>query len=74
MYKIKDSFGINEPLLKILAKDDETWETAYKIWEKSKNLRLDRLTTEQMTCLEAIELDLQEQEQLYMMEIMRQGQ
>jgi hypothetical protein len=72
MYRVKESYGINEPLLKILAKDDEAWETAYKIWEKSKLLRLDRLTQEQMTCLEAIEMDLQEQEQLYVMQIMSQ--
>ena len=72
MYRVKESYGINEPLLKILAKDDEAWETAYKIWEKSMLLRLDRLTQEQMTCLEAIEMDLQEQEQLYVMQIMSQ--
>ena len=72
MYRVKEAYGINEPLLKILAKEDETWETAYKIWEKSKVMRLDSLTQEQMTCLESIEMDLQEQEQLYVMRMMSQ--
>ena len=72
MYRVNQAYGINEPLLKILATQDETWDTAYKIWGKTKHMRLDALTPDQMTCLEAIEMDLQEQEQMYVMQIMSQ--
>ena len=68
--RVKDAYGINEPLLKILARNDTTWDTAFQIWLKAKALRFDSLTQEQMTCLEAIELDLQEQEQMYVMKML----
>lgn len=60
--QVKDAYGINEKLLTILAKQDPTWETVLKIWERAKNLRFDSLTQEQMHALESIEMDLQETE------------
>jgi hypothetical protein len=72
MYRVKEAYGINEALLKILAKQDETWETALLIWEKTKLLRLDALTSDQLAVLENIEMDLQEQEHLYLVQLMAQ--
>ena len=69
-YRVKDVYGINEPLLKILSKDDDTWDTARQIWDKAKALRLEALTEEQRNCLDSIEMDLQEQEQMYVMQML----
>jgi len=59
---VKDAYGINEQVLKQLAAQDPTWNKAAQIWEKVKNLRFDSLTQDQMSALETVEMDLQEQE------------
>jgi hypothetical protein len=59
---VKDAYGINEQLLASLATQDPAWDTAFKIWQKAKNLRFDSLTADQMHALEAIEMDAQEYE------------
>jgi len=61
--QVKDAYGINEKLMKQLAESgDPTWDKAYQIWQKAKFMRFDSLTPDQMHALEAIEMDLQEQE------------
>lgn len=59
---VRDAYGINEKLLRVLAQQDPTWEKALQVWEKAKLYRFDSLTQDQMAALEAIEMDLQETE------------
>ena len=60
--QVKDAYGMNEQIMKILASQDPTWEKAWQIWQKVRYMRFDSLTQEQMDALEMIEMDLQEHE------------
>ncbi len=62
---VKDCFGINERILKILAAQDEDgWKKILDLWESVKFKRFDSLTEDQIASLESVELDVQEHEQL----------
>ena len=62
---VRDSFGINERVLKVLAAQDEDgWKKILDLWESVKFKRLDSLTEEQIASLESVEMDVQEHEQL----------
>jgi len=61
---VKDSFGINERVLKGLAVNDEGWKKIADLWDSVKFKRLDSLTPDQIESLETVEMDVQEHESM----------
>lgn len=70
---VKDCFGINERVLSTLAANDESWQKISDLWASVKFKRFDSLTPDQVESLEAVEMDVQENESILVYEMLSRG-